>query len=166
LIFRACIETGKKESKAMNKVWIGDDNKGTVNCPKCLFGIAIDATKFQNKKRELKAKCKCGEIFQFTIEFRTQYRKDVMLPGEYSIQGKKGEIIIRDLSMSGVRFECFMPSPISADDTLEVTFKLNNPSGKEIRKTVKVVWVNGFMVGAKFIERKLYEKDLGFYLKY
>jgi hypothetical protein len=21
----------------MNRVWIGDDNKGTVNCPKCAF---------------------------------------------------------------------------------------------------------------------------------
>jgi hypothetical protein len=150
----------------MNKVWIGEDNKGTINCPKCSFGIDIDATKFQNKKKELKAKCKCGEIFQFTIDFRRQYRKDVMLPGEYSIQGKKGDIIIRDLSMVGVRFESFMPLPISSDDTLDVTFKLNNPSRKEIRKTVKVVWVNGLKVGAKFIEKELYEQDLGFYLKF
>ena len=150
----------------MNKVWIGDDNKGTIICPKCLIGIGIDATKFQNMKRELKAKCKCGEIFQFDIEFRTQYRKNVMLPGEYSIQGKKGEIIIRDVSMSGVRFESLMPFPFSANNTIEVTFKLDNPSRKEIRKTVKVMWVKGLMVGAKFIDRKLFEKDLGFYLKF
>ena len=156
----------KEKSELMNIVWIGDNNKGTINCPKCAFGTNIDATKFQNTKRELKAKCKCGEFFQFTIEFRTRYRKDVMLPGEYSIQGKKGEIIIRDLSMSGVRFESFMLPSISDDDTLEVTFKLDNPSRKEIRKAVKVVWVDGFMVGAKFIERNLYEKDLGFYLNY
>ena len=89
-----------------------------------------------------------------------------MLPGEYNIQGKKGEIIIRDLSMPGVRFEIFMPSPISADDTLEVAFKLDNPSRKEIHKAVKVVWVNGLMVGAKFIEHRLYEKDLEFYLNF
>ena len=150
----------------MDTVWIGDDNKGTINCPKCAFRTNIDATKFKSSQRELKAKCKCGEIFQFTIEFRTKYRKDVMLPGEYSVQGKKGEIIIRDLSMSGIRFESFMPPPISADDTLEVTFKLDNPSRKEIRKEVKVVWVDGLIVGAQFVERNLYEKDLGFYLNY
>ena len=150
----------------MNKVWIGDDNKGTINCPKCAFGINIDATKFKNTQRELKAKCKCGGIFQFTIEFRRKYRRDVMLPGEYSILGKKGDIIIRDLSMSGIRFETFILPPISADDTLEVTFKLDNPSRKKIRKKVKVIWVDGHKVGAKFIERNLYEKDLGFYLNF
>ena len=150
----------------MNIAWIGDNNQGTINCPKCAFGINIDATKFKNTQRELKAKCKCGEIFQFTIEFRTRYRKNVMLSGEYVIQGKKGEIIIRDLSMSGVRFESFMPHPISADDTLDVTFKLDKPKGKEIRKKVKVIWVDGLIVGAQFVERNLYEKDLGFYLKF
>jgi len=145
---------------------IGDDGKGTVTCPKCAFRKKIDATKFKNTQRELKAKCKCGEIFHFSIEFRTRYRKNVMLPGEYSIQGKKGEIIIRDLSLSGIRFETFMPPPLSVDDTLEVTFKLDNPSRTEIRKKVKVVWVDGFRVGVKFIERNLYEKDLGFYLNF
>lgn len=150
----------------MNTVLIGNNNQARIICPKCRFETNIDVTKFQNTKRKLKAKCKCGEIFRFTIEFRTQYRKDVMLPGEYSIQGKKGEIIIRNLSMSGIRFESFMPPPISADDTLEVTFKLDNPSKKEIRKAVKVIWVDGLMVGTKFIERNLYEKDLGFYLNF
>jgi len=29
----------------------------------------------------VKAKCKCGETFRFTIEFRKQYRKKVRLPG-------------------------------------------------------------------------------------
>ena len=150
----------------MNKVYVDEDNRATIICPKCGFVKILNVTEVKDTQKKLRAKCKCGEISQFTIEFRTQYRKDVMLPGEYSIQGKKGEIIIRDLSMSGVRFECFMPSPVSVDDKLEVAFKLSNPSGKEIRKTVKVIWINGFMVGAKFIERKLYEKDLGFYLKF
>jgi hypothetical protein len=150
----------------MDTVWIGDDNKGTINCPNCAFGMCIDGSKFRNTKRKLKAKCKCGEIFQFTIEYRTRYRKEVMLPGECNLKGKKVEIIIRDLSMSGVRFESFVPSPISVDEILEVAFKLNNPPRKEIRKKVKVVWVNGLMIGAKFIEKKSFEKDLGFYLNF
>ena len=59
-----------------------------------------------------------------------------------------------------------MPHQISPEDTLEVTFKLDKPSGKEIRKTVKVVWVDDRIVGAQFNERHLHEKDLAFYLNF
>ena len=90
------------------------------------------------------------------------------MPGEYVIQGKgeKGEIIIRDLSLSGIRFESFRPHQILPDDILEVKFRLNNQSRKEIRKIVNVIWVDKLTVGAQFSERKLYEKDLAFYLNF
>ena len=93
---------------------------------------------------------------------------DVSLPGEYNIQGKgqEGEIIIRDLSLSGIRFESLIPHQISPDDTLEVVFELDNPSRKKIQKTVKVIWVDDLIVGAQFNERDLYEKDLAFYLNF
>ena len=149
-------------------VWVGDKNQPSIVCPKCRFETKIDITKYKNNKRQLKAKCKCGEIFQFTIEFRKQYRKNVKLPGEYAIQGKKekGEIIIRDLSLSGIRFESFEPHQISTDDILEVRFRLDNTSKKEIRKIVNVIWVDKLAVGAQFSDRKLYEKDLGFFLNF
>jgi hypothetical protein len=152
----------------METVWVGDNNQARIICPKCRFETNIDATKFKNAQRRKKAKCKCGETFEFTINFRTQFRKDARLPGEYVIQGKgeKGEIIVRDLSLAGIRFESFRPHQISTDDTLEVTFKLDNTSRKEIRKVVKVIWVNDLIVGAQFIERKFYDNDLGFYLNF
>ena len=149
-------------------VWVGDNNKASIICPKCRFETNVDITKYKNTQRKLKAKCKCGEIFRFTIEFRRQYRKDVRLSGEYRIQGKKekGEIIIRDLSLSGIKFESLRPNQILTDDILEVKFILDNTSKKEIRKEVKVIWVDNRIVGAQFIERKLYQKDLGFYLNF
>ena len=149
-------------------VWVGDNNRASIICPKCRFETNIDATRFKNTQRRVKAKCRCGETFRFIIEFRTQYRKDVRLPGEYSIQakGEKGEIIIKDLSLAGIKFESFRPHKISIDDTLEVSFKLDNPSKKEIRKIVKVIWVDNRIVGAQFNEKKLYQKDLGFYLNF
>ena len=152
----------------MGTVWIGDNNQARIICPKCKFATNIDVTKLKSAQRTKKAKCKCGETFQFTIDFRTQFRKDASLPGEYVIQGKreKGEIIVRDLSLSGIRFESFRPHQISTDDILEVKFILNNTSKKEIRKEVKVIWVDNRIVGAQFIERKLYQKDLGFYLNF
>ena len=149
-------------------VWVGDNNKASIICPKCRFETNIDTTKYKNTQRKLKVKCKCGEVFRLTIEFRKQHRKNVRLSGEYSIQGKKekGEIIIKDLSLSGIKFESFKPHQISTDDILEVRFRLNNESKKEIRKEVKVIWVENRIVGAQFRERKLYQKDLGFYLNF
>ena len=168
MILGCCAETGKRESKFVNIVWIDHSNQATIICPKCRFDKNIDATKFKNAQRTQRTKCKCGEIFQFTIEYRRQYRKNVRLSGEYNIQGKgqKGEIIIRDLSLSGIRFESLMPHQISPDDTLEVIFKLDNPSRKEIRKIVKVIWVDDRIIGAQYNERNLYEKDLAFYLNF
>jgi PilZ domain len=149
-------------------LWIDDNYQATIICPKCRLDINIDPSKFKNAQRRQSAKCKCGEIIQFTIEYRRQYRKDVRLPGAYSIQEKrqKGEIIIRDLSLSGIRFESLMPHQISPDDTLEVIFILDNPSRKEIRKLVKVIWVDDRIVGAQYNERNLYETDLAFYLNF
>jgi hypothetical protein len=151
----------------MNTVFVGNSNQATLICPKCGFTKKIDATNFKDTKKSLKAKCKCGEAFQVTFEFRKHYRKNVRLPGEYIIQGKreKGEVIIRDLSLTGIRFESLNPHQISTNDTLEVSFKLDNPTRSEIRKIVKVIWVKDRIVGAQYSEFKSYEKDLGFYLR-
>ena len=113
-----------------------------IICTKCGFEQNIDVTNFKDTQKKLEGRC--GETFQFTIEFRKRYRKSVRLSGEYSIQGKreKGDIIVRDLSLSGMWIESLMPHQISTDDILKVVFKLDNPSRKEIRKEVKVIWVD------------------------
>jgi len=112
----------------MKTVCVGDNNQAMIVCPKCGSEKNIDITKFKNTHRRLKAKCKCGETYQFTIEFRRQCRKKVTLPGEYIAKekGEKGEIIIRELSLTGIRFESVRPHKISTDDTLEVKFTLTH----------------------------------------
>ena len=151
----------------MKKVYVNDTDQATIICPKCGLEKVVDVTDFKNTQKRLKAKCKCGEIHRFTIEFRKKYRKDVRLPGEYIIKnkGEKGEIIIRELSMTGIRFESLKPHQISSNDLLEVKFKLDNPLRSEIRKVVKVIWIKDRIVGANYTETKFYEKDLGFYMK-
>jgi hypothetical protein len=139
----------------------------SIICPKCGFEQNIGVSKFKDTQQKLKGGCRCGEPYQYTVEFRKRYRKDVRLPGKYSILGKgeKEEIIIRDLSFTGIRFESLKPHQILKDDTLEVTFELDNHRRSKIRKLVKVIWVRDLIVAADFIETKLYENDLEFYLK-
>ena len=151
----------------MKTVYVDDTNQATIICPKCGFTKNIDATNFKNTQKKRKVKCRCGEIFQITIEFRKHYRKNVRLPGEYIIQrkGEKGEIIIREVSLGGIRFESLRPHQISPNDTLEVKFKLDNPLRSEIRKKVRVIWVKDRMVGAMYSEPKGNDTDLGFYMR-
>lgn len=150
----------------MTKFYV-NNNRATIICPKCGFEKTIDTTKFRETQKRLKANCKCGEAFKFSLEFRKHYRKDVRLPGEYSAQksGEKGEIIVRNLSMGGIQFTSLRPHQIIKDDTVELKFNLDNPSRTEIRRFVKVMWVKDRDVGAQYIEPKLFEKDLSFYLR-
>jgi hypothetical protein len=151
----------------MKKVYVDDTRQATIICPKCGFEKTVDVTEFKDSQKKLKAKCKCGETYRFIIEFRTKYRKNVRLPGEYIANEKeeKGEIIVRELSLTGIRFESLKPHQMSPGDILEVKFRLDNPLRKEIRKLVKVIWIKDRFVGANFTETKFYEKGLGFYLK-
>ena len=151
----------------MKKIYVDHTNKAAIICPKCGLEKNIDVANFKNTHKKLKAKCRCGEIFRFTLEYRKHYRKKVLLAGEYVVQGKdeRGEIIIEDISASGIRFASLKPHYISRNDTVELKFTLDNQKRTQIQGLVKIAWMIDRNVGAEFINPKSLEKDLGFYLK-
>jgi hypothetical protein len=67
--------------------------------------------------------------------------------------------------LTGIQFESLNPHKILKDDLLEIKFKLDNRLKSKIRKLVKVIWVRGHIIGAHFIETKLYEEELQSYLQ-
>jgi hypothetical protein len=151
----------------MKKVYVDDANQATIICPKCGLKKNIDVTDFKDTHKKLKAKCRCGEVFPLTLEFRKHHRKKVRLHGEYFIQGKneKGKINIEDISLGGIRFASLEPHYISRNDTVELKFTLDNPMKTEIHKFIKIIWIVDCNVGAQYIDQKSLEKDLEFYLK-
>jgi len=151
----------------MKKIYVDDTNQVTIICPKCGFEKNIDVTNFKDTHKRIKAKCRCGEVFRFALEYREHYRKKVRLPGEYFVQRKneRGEIVIEDISASGIRFASLKPHYISRNDTVELKFTLDNPMRTQIQELVKIIWIIDRNVGAQFINPKSLEKDLGFYLK-
>ncbi|MBU0769074.1 MAG: PilZ domain-containing protein, partial [Proteobacteria bacterium] len=122
---------------------------------------------FKDTHKRLKAKCRCGEIFRLTLEYRKHSRKKVRLRGEYFVQGKdeKGEIIIEDISASGIRFASLKPHYISRNDTVELKFNLDNPMKTQIQELVKIIWIIDHNVGAEYVDPKSLEKDLEIYLQ-
>jgi DNA-directed RNA polymerase subunit RPC12/RpoP len=157
----------KKEDNCMTKFYVNDTNQTTIVCPKCGYARMIDTSNYKQTQKRLKANCKCGEVFKFTLEFRKHYRKDVRLPGEYSVprSREKGEIIVQNLSLSGIQFTSYKPHQILPDDTLELKFNLDNSARTEIRRSAKVMWVRDRDVGVQFIGPKSFERDLSFYLR-
>ena len=151
----------------MKKVYVDDANQATIICPKCGLKKNVDVTNFKNTQKKLKAKCRCGEVFRLTLEFRKHYRKKVRLHGEYFVQGRdeKGEIIIEDISAGGIRFASLKPHYISRNDTVELKFTLDNTMKTEIHKLVKIKWIIDRTVGVQYIDPKSLETDLIFYLQ-
>ena len=133
----------------MKKVYVDDANQATIICPKCGLKKNMDVTDFKDTHKKLKAKCRCGEVFPLTLEFRKHYRKKVRLHGEYLIQGKneKGAINIEDISLGGIRFASLEPHYISTNDTVELKFTLDNPLRTKVREPVKIKRIDARNVG-------------------
>ena len=150
----------------MEKVYVDHTNRVKIICPKCGLEKKINVFKFKDTHKRLKAKCKCGEDFRFTLDFRKYYRKNVQLNGDYFFQGKdeKGEILIEDISKTGIKFATLNPHTFSKDDLVELKFTLDNPMRMKVRTRVKILWIIDRTVGARFNDPKLLEQDLGSYL--
>jgi uncharacterized Zn finger protein len=150
----------------METMYAGATNHVTVICPKCGLKKNINVFKYKDTHKRLKAKCKCGEIFRLSLEFRRFYRKIVRLDGEYFVQEKdeKGEVLIKDISMTGINFEAIKPHNIAKHDTIEVKFTLDNPDKTELDTLVKIMWAKDLNVGGLFIDQGRYKQDLVLYL--
>ena len=150
----------------MEIIYAGATNHVTIICPKCGLKKNINVFKFKDTHKRVKAKCKCGEVFRLDLEFRRYHRKIVRLAGEYFEQEKdeKGEVFIKDISMTGINFETLKPHNISKDDTVELEFTLDNPNKTELHTIVKIMWVNDLDIGGQFIDQSSLKQDLVLYL--
>ena len=150
----------------MERMYAGATNHVTVICPKCGLKKNINVSKYKDTHKRLKAKCKCGEIFRLSLEFRRFYRKIVRLTGEYFAQERdeKGEVLIKDISMTGINFEVSKPHNIAKHDAVEVKFTLDNPDNTELDTLVKIMWTKDLNVGGHFIDQVRYKQDLVLYL--
>jgi hypothetical protein len=142
------------------------NNRIAICCPSCNATKITNVARFKHNKKEITARCKCGTIFKFRVEFRKHYRKKVKLPGGYVILPKRGmgQMLIEDISVSGVCFVNLDPHRINTSDVLKVNFILDNTKRSEIHRKLAVVSVRDKLVGGKFIDRS-YENDIGFYLR-
>jgi len=110
----------------MEKVYVDKNSRASIICPIFKIEKKLDVTDFKDTHKRLKAKCKCGEVFRITLKFRKHPRKNVLFAGEYFVQEKdeKRDILIKDISMTGINFTTIRPHNFSIDDIVELKFLL------------------------------------------
>jgi PilZ domain len=139
----------------MGKFYVDENNQARVICHNCGKNKKIDVTKFKDTHKKLKAKCKCGEVFRLTLDFRKHYRKNVQLSGKCFVREKDetDDILIKDISMTGINFTTFKPHNFSIDDTVELKFTLDNPMKTKVQEPVKIIRTTDRNVGAQYINQ-------------
>jgi len=147
------------------------NEKATFFCPKCKNVKTIDASKFIKIKKKIKINCKCpcGHSFEAFLERRNCQRKETTLPGIYSrkINGKeveRGQIVVTDLSRSGMRFRPHVEPAFKVGDRLHIVFNLNNKDKSLIQKKAVIMNISKEMnVGLEFCQKETFGK-IGEYL--
>lgn len=155
--------------KMSTTIHVDPQNLAAVCCPACGFIKYTDMSKFKNVHQNLaiRVRCRCGEIFKRNLNFRRYHRKPVRLAGEYKnlSTGKKGEILVENVSLGGIGFTYFLPHDLSADALLEVKFRLDDPKRKEVRKRAMVKSIYQRYVGVEFSDSQPLDNVLSFYLR-
>ena len=154
------------QEKKKIKIFIDNNNQANVICPACGHSKQFDVTKFRNLNKTLRGRCKCGESFLCTLEFRQYYRKKTKLRGYFTFLGDSSqyEIFVNNVSRKGICFSIPSVCDIKIGDMLKVTFALDDTNKTVIRKQVEVKTVHDRFIGCRFTDPQWYDKELGFYL--
>ncbi|MFZ7128265.1 MAG: PilZ domain-containing protein [Desulfobacterales bacterium] len=158
----------------MQKVFITSDNTATFTCPGCKAIRTVDVTQYKELTRavKVKVKCPCGVDYPVALERRRQFRKPVAFPGTWCLldNGRrtiKGQMVVSDLSRTGLKIRLEEIYDLNVGDTLLVEFHLDDPKRSLIRKEVAVRKVDGHVVGTEFMSMDPSDanvKAIGFYL--
>ncbi len=144
-----------------------------IQCPSCNCVKKVPCERIGQNKRSIKVKCTCGEVFITEIELRRNYRKQTKLVGELKQILPTGKHVstckIKNLSLQGTGFQLFNAPIPSLDDTVLISFHLDNKKYSYIEKKAKVTYVQketGF-VGVEFIDyfNGTQDKDMYYFLK-
>jgi len=173
----------------MASIYVDEDNRANIVCPGCGKSRLVDASKYMHMDGPVKIKYrfKCSYCAQkqkklqssdhaeeithtriVTLERRKFYRKKVNLPGTFTDQrGKKSEMVISDLSRTGLKFKLHYPWPLKPEERITVEFHLDNTSKILIIKDSQVRKIDDLLISVEFLSINSYseaDKAIGFYL--
>lgn len=101
-----------------------------------------------------------------SVEFRRHLRKRVDLDGVYHDPGtgEPEDIVVEDLSLSGIRFATLRPHSLESGMRVRISFTLDTPKRPTKDRTLEVTKAEGLHVSGRFVGAPERDSDLGFYL--
>lgn len=133
----------------MNQKWYIYKGKTTFVCSACKQTNSIIVTDFLSLHAAVNLTCECPCGFSQTalLERRRYQRKEIVLPGIYSryLEGKRVEkiqIVVTELSLSGLRFKPHLEPGFTVGDNLWIKFNLNDEKKSLIKKEAAVMNIN------------------------
>ncbi len=153
------------------KIFVRPDNTVTIVCPSCSLVKNAAVGAYKNKCHNIKVRCPCGTQFMVHLDFRRYFRKPTDLPGFYRIIKPPGimgfgDINVKDISLGGIGFTVSGKNRIEVGQTLSLDFTLDDKKRTMLKKEVIVQSIEGDFVGSYFSDNELFEKELGFFLRF
>lgn len=158
----------------MQRVFIASDNTATFTCPSCKHMRTVNISQYDGLEKavKIKVRCPCGFNYPVMIERRRQFRREAAFPGTYTriVNGRptdRGSMVVKDVSRTGLKLRVADAQRLSAGDTLEVVFHLDDPKKSQIQKQVVIRKIEGIDIGVQFLASEAgnpSDKSIGFYL--
>lgn len=152
----------------MQTVYLNRNHEGTIICKSCGRWKTQMFPPVDAANKPLKVKCRCGAIFDIMREMRKSYRKSAYLQATYRHEEDSDAervIEIADISQGGIQLRASACHHLKIDDTLNLTFILDDKTQAKIHKEVQVKHIRDRIVGTQFSSDEwAYRKELGFYL--
>jgi hypothetical protein len=154
-------------SMEIRSVFTEPNGRVSVVCPNCGLTITNEALRRASPAKPIQIKCTCNRIFKAAFEKRKYYRKQVELYGSFIATSPirdENDIIVTDLSLTGLAFETVGKHMLRINDVGTVRFTLNDVQRSIIIRNVILKSVRDNLVGAAFCDGRQ-EKALAFYLR-
>ena len=135
------------------KIYVGPDKKALIVCPHCAEWKEISVDRFRDSKRKLNVNCICKRTFRVFLEFRKKVRKETFLRGTYinhSQMGIKSEIVILNISATGLAFSNLDIFTFEEGNDISVEFTLDDEQKTVIKKNAVVRNIRQKRVGCEF----------------
>ncbi|MCI5224297.1 MAG: PilZ domain-containing protein [Candidatus Electrothrix sp. AR4] len=144
------------------------DNRTSIVCPSCSRVRQLSVKKFRKTSHSITAHCTCNARFTIHLDFRHYYRKKVDLPGTWEVISPPGEengpMRIQNISQNGACFTVIDPDELKDKEILLLKFQLDDHKKTKLIREARICTIKNNQIGCTFINRPIFEKELGFYL--
>jgi hypothetical protein len=152
----------------VQKSFVNTDGIAIIKCPKCGLIKNLPVTQFRGRQHSLKVRCSCNYAWDLLLDFRRHYRKKTELTGTYLLEPPAsggGRLTVLNISRSGVGFSIAGLHAVKIGQKARLQFTLDNKKQTLIDKHVAIRSVKDGYIGCEFVDDRVFEKDLGFYLQ-